>query len=222
MNTNVKFESKTVKNIDTNVDFLPKLGLAKKRTDRNGMIAGLKAGNKYVVPFTVTFSDWSTWSSKFTIVKMFKEGKTDIVIIEEESLGQFGILFNSLASGSFKQEMQKAYDRMVQNKNTYADELAKTQKDLANQLEQTKIARQANVKKDSEIKVLESEKAVLEMELDDVKYQLVVVENKMDTIDSEITDTIIPALIKWAAKGKTEMEMLALAAKRGFIKKNSK
>ena len=223
MNNNVKFEEKAVKNISVDLQWLPKLGLAKKRIDRNGMIAGLKAGNKYVIPFTVTFTDHSQWNSKFSIIKMFKDdAKKDIVMIEEDNLGQFGVFFNSLMSGSFKGEMQNAYDRMVWNKNTYVDELNDVKKQLKTQEEQTKYARQANVKKDSEIKVLESEKAVLEMELDDVKYQLVVVENKMDTIDSEITDTIIPALIKWAAKGKTEMEMLALAAKRGFIKKNSK
>lgn len=172
MNVNVKFEEKTIKNIDTNVDFLPKLGLAKKRTDRNGIIAGLKAGNRYVVPFTVTFGDWSTWSSKFTIVKMFKEDKKDIAIIEEESLGQFGIMFNSLASGSFKKEMEKAYNRMVQNKNTYYKELEKVQKDLANQLEQVNIARKGNRERDIEISVLKSENTLLQTDLDNTNYAL--------------------------------------------------
>ena len=186
MNVNVKFEEKTVKHIDANTDFLPKLGLAKKRIDRNGMIAGLKAGNKYVIPFTVTFTDHSTWSSKFSVVKMFKEGKTDIVMIEEDNLGQFGVLFNSLMSGSFKGEMQRAYDRMVWNKNTYASELEKVQKDLNNQLDQVKIARKGNVERDVKISVLESEKQLLATDLDDAKYALAIREEQALTATEQI------------------------------------
>lgn len=186
MNVNVKFEEKTVKKIDTNTDFLPKLGLAKKRTDRNGIIAGLKAGNRYVVPFTVTFSDWSTWSSKFAIVKMFKQDKTDIIIVEEESLGQFGIYFNSLANGSFKKEMEKAYNTMVRNKNTYYAELEKTQKDLENQTYQTNVARKGNVERDIKISVLESEKGLLKVDLDNAQYALQVRETQALTATEQI------------------------------------
>ena len=215
---NVKFENKTVKNINVDLQWLPKLGLAKKRIDRNAIIAGVKAGNKYVIPFTVTFTDYSQWESKFAIVKMFKDDtKKDIVMIEEDNLGQFGVLFNSLMSGAFKGEMQNAYDRMVFNKNTYADELSNVKKQLKNQEEQTKYARQANVKKDSEISVLKSEKAVLEVELEETKYQLAVVDNKNEAIQIKYKTTVIPYAIKLALMGKTEMEILAILSKRGLI-----
>lgn len=214
---NVKFENKTVKNINVDLQWLPKLGLAKKRIDRNGMITGLKAGNRYVIPFTVTFTNYDTWSSKFTVVKMFKEGKTDIVMIEEDNLGQFGVLFNSLMSGSFKNDMQKAYDRMVFNKNTYADELNNVKKQLKEQQNQTKYARQANIKKDSEISVLKSEKAVLEVELEETKYQLAVVDNKNEAVQTKYKTTVIPYVIKLALIGKTEMEILAILSKKGLI-----
>lgn len=186
MNVNVKFEEKTIKNIDVDLQWLPKLGLAKKRTDRNGMIAGLKAGNKYVIPFTVTFADHTTWSSKFSVVKMFKEGKTDIVMIEEDNLGQFGVLFNSLMNGSFKGEMQRAYDRMVWNKNTYADELEQVKKDLNNQLEQVKVARKGNRERDVKISVLESEKTLLQTDLDNTNYALQVRETQALTATEQI------------------------------------
>ena len=215
---NVKFENKTVKNINVDLQWLPKLGLAKKRIDRNGMITGLKAGNRYVIPFTVTFTNYDTWSSKFTVVKMFKEGKTDIVMIEEDNLGQFGVLFNSLMSGSFKNDMQKAYDRMVFNKNTYADELNNVKKQLKNQEEQTKYARQANVKKDSEISVLKSEKAVIEMELEETKYQLTVVNTQVEAADSELRNRIIPLIVRFAKKDMSEMEIISKLAKMGLIK----
>ena len=215
---NVKFENKTVKNINVDLQWLPKLGLAKKRIDRNAIIAGVKAGNKYVIPFMVTFTDHSTWNSKFSIVKMFKDDtKKDIVMIEEDNLGQFGVLFNSLMSGAFKGEMQNAYDRMVFNKNTYADELNNVKKQLKNQEEQTKYARQANVKKDSEISVLKSEKAVLEVELEETKYQLAVVDNKNEAVQTKYKTTVIPYAIKLALMGKTEMEILAILSKRGLI-----
>ena len=214
---NVKFENKTVKNINVDLQWLPKLGLAKKRIDRNGMITGLKAGNRYVIPFTVTFTNHDTWSSKFTVVKMFKEGKTDIVMIEEDNLGQFGVLFNSLMNGSFKNDMQKAYDRMVFNKNTYADELNNVKKQLKDQQEQTKYARQANIKKDSEISVLKSEKAVLEVELEETKYQLAVVDTKNEAVQTKYKTTVIPYVIKLALMGKTEMEILAILSKKGLI-----
>ena len=214
---NVKFENKTVKNINVDLQWLPKLGLTKKRIDRNGMITGLKAGNRYVIPFTVTFTNYDTWSSKFTVVKMFKEGKTDIVMIEEDNLGQFGVLFNSLMSGSFKNDMQKAYDRMVFNKNTYADELNNVKKQLKEQQNQTNYARQANVKKDSEISILKSEKAVLEVELEETKYQLAVVDNKNEAVQTKYKTTVIPYVIKLALMGKTEMEILAILSKKGLI-----
>ena len=219
MNTNVKFEEKAVKNISVDLQWLPKLGLAKKRIDRNAIIAGVKAGNKYVIPFTVTFTDYSQWESKFAIVKMFKDDtKKDIVMIEEDNLGQFGVFFNSLMSGSFKGEMQNAYDRMVFNKNTYADELNNVKKQLKNQEEQTKYARQANVKKDSEISILKSDKVVLEMELEETKYQLAVVDTQIDTIETKYKNEVLPAAIRLAQKGKTEMEILAVLSKLGYIK----
>ena len=215
---NVKFENKTVKNINVDLQWLPKLGLAKKRIDRNAIIAGVKAGNKYVIPFTVTFTDYSQWNSKFAIVKMFKDDtKKDIVMIEEDNLGQFGVLFNSLMSGAFKGEMQNAYDRMVFNKNTYADELNNVKKQLKDQEEQTKYARQANVKKDSEISVLKSEKAVLEVELEETKYQLAVVDTKNEAVQTKYKTTVIPYVIKLALMGKTEMEILAILSKKGLI-----
>ena len=219
MNNNVKFEEKAVKNISVDLQWLPKLGLAKKRIDRNGMIAGLKAGNKYVIPFTVTFTDHSQWNSKFSIVKMFKDDtKKDIVMIEEDNLGQFGVFFNSLMSGSFKGEMQNAYDRMVFNKNTYVDELNNVKKQLKNQEEQTKYARQANVKKDSEISVLKSEKAIMELELEETKYQLTISNQKVDSVDLELRNSIIPLVVKLAAKGKSEMEIISHLAKIGLLK----
>ena len=215
---NVKFENKTVKNINVDLQWLPKLGLAKKRIDRNGMITGLKAGNRYVIPFTVTFTDYSQWESKFSIVKMFKDDtKKDIVMIEEDNLGQFGVLFNSLMSGSFKGEMQNAYDRMVWNKNTYVDELNNVKKQLKEQQNQTNYARQANVKKDSEISILKSEKAVLEVELEETKYQLAVVDNKNEAVQTKYKTTVIPYVIKLALMGKTEMEILAILSKKGLI-----
>ena len=216
---NVKFENKTVKNINVDLQWLPKLGLAKKRIDRNAIIAGVKAGNKYVIPFTVTFTDYSQWNSKFSIVKMFKDDtKKDIVMIEEDNLGQFGVLFNSLMSGAFKGEMQNAYDRMVFNKNTYADELNNVKKQLKNQEEQTKYARQANVKKDSEISVLKSEKAVIEMELEETKYQLTVVNTQVEAADSELRNRIIPLIVRFAKKDMSEMEIISKLAKLGLIK----
>ena len=219
MNNNIKFEEKAVKNINVDLQWLPKLGLAKKRIDRNGMIAGLKAGNKYVIPFTVTFTDHSQWHSKFSIVKMFKDDtKKDIVMIEEDNLGQFGVFFNSLMSGSFKGEMQNAYDRMVWNKNTYVDELNDVKKQLKTQEEQTKYARQANVKKDSEISVLKSEKAMMELELEETKYQLTISNQKVDSVDLELRNSIIPLVVKLAAKGKSEMEIISHLAKIGLLK----
>ena len=219
MNNNVKFEEKAVKNISVDLQWLPKLGLAKKRIDRNAIIAGVKAGNKYVIPFTVTFTDHSQWNSKFAIVKMFKDDtKKDIVMIEEDNLGQFGVFFNSLMSGSFKGEMQNAYDRMVWNKNTYVDELNNVKKQLKTQEEQTKYARQANVKKDSEISVLKSEKAMMEFELEETKYQLAISNQKVDSVDFELRSSIIPLVVKLAAKGKSEMEIIARLVKIGLLK----
>jgi hypothetical protein len=216
---NVKFENKTVKNINVDLQWLPKLGLAKKRIDRNAIISGVKAGNKYVIPFTITFTDYSQWNSKFSIVKMFKDDtKKDIVMIEEDNLGQFGVLFNSLMSGTFKGEMQNAYDRMVFNKNTYVEELNNVKKQLKNQEEQTKYARQANVKKDSEIVILKSEKAVIEMELEETKYQLTVVNGQVEAADSELRNRIIPLIVRFAKKDMSEMEIISKLVKMGLIK----
>ena len=218
MNTNVKFEEKTVKNINVDLQWLPKLGLAKKRIDRNAIIAGVKAGNKYVIPFTVTFTDHTSWDSKFAIVKMFKDDtKKDIVMIEEDNLGQFGVLFNSLMNGSFKGEMQNAYDRMIWNKNTYADELNDVKKQLKEQQNQTKYARQANVKKDSEIVILKTDKKMLEMELEETKYQLVVANSEVTSAKTQLKGAV-SHVANLARKGKTDMEILECLIKWGIIK----
>ena len=218
MNTNVKFEEKTVKNINVDLQWLPKLGLAKKRIDRNAIIAGVKAGNKYVIPFTVTFTVHTSWDSKFAIVKMFKDDtKKDIVMIEEDNLGQFGVLFNSLMNGSFKGEMQNAYDRMIWNKNTYADELNDVKKQLKEQQNQTKYARQANVKKDSEIVILKTDKKMLEMELEETKYQLVVANSEVTSAKTQLKGAV-SHVANLARKGKTDMEILECLIKWGIIK----
>ena len=77
VNNNVILTDKVVKHINTVCDYLPRLGLSGKKINRIGLIEGLKAGNSYVIPFTVTFTDYTTWTSTFKIKKMFNYlGKT--------------------------------------------------------------------------------------------------------------------------------------------------
>ena len=90
-------------------------------------------------------------------------------------------------------------------------------KHLKEQQNQTNYARQANVKKDSEISILKSEKAVLEVELEETKYQLAVVDNKNEAVQTKYKTTVIPYVIKLALMGKTEMEILAILSKKGLI-----
>lgn len=218
VNNNVILKNGIVKNIDSNTDFLPKLGLAQKRINRIALIEGLKAGNQYVVPFTVTFMDYSTWSSTFKIVKMFKQDNKDIVMVYEPKLGQFGIPFDSLRGGKFKNEFQQAYDSAIALQDTYKQDYEKMRKEFENQQFQTKVAREANVRKDSEISILKSEKAVLEVELEATQYQLTVVDNKVNEMDSDLRNKIIPLIVKFAKKDLTEMEIISKLVKLGVIK----
>ncbi len=187
MNNNVVLTNKVVKRIDPVLDYLPRLGLSGKQINRQGLIKGVKAGNSYVIPFTVTFTDYTTWSSTFQIKKMFKDDqKRDMIMVYEQKLGQFGIYFDSLRGGKFKNEMQVAWNDAVALQDTYKKELEATQKSLANQEFQTKVAREANVKKDSEISILKGDKAVLEMELEDKKYELVAAQSHAGALEAVI------------------------------------
>lgn len=202
-NNNVILTNKTVKHIDPVLEYLPRLGLSGKKINRNGLIEGLKAGNNYVIPFTVTFTDYSTWTSTFKIKKMFKdEQKRDMIMVYEQKLGQFGIYFDSLRGGKFKNEFQVAWDDAVALQDTYKKELDEVQKDLNNQLEQVAFARKGNRERDIKINVLENEVKFVEAqrdiaqdERDYFKNQLVVVQNDMTELvdkleDQEFADTM--------------------------------
>ena len=63
-----------------------------------------------------------------------------------------------------------------------------------------------------------TEKAVIEMELEETKYQLTVVNDKVEAVDSELRNSIIPLIVRFAKKDLSEMEIIAKLVKLGIIK----
>ena len=66
--------------------------------------------------------------------------------------------------------------------------------------------------------MLKSEKAVIEMELEETKYQLTVVNTQVEAADSELRNSIIPLVVRFAKKDMSEMEIISKLAKMGLIK----
>lgn len=125
---------KNVKNIVCNKVNLPKLGLGQKtRINRNKLIENVKKGDRYTVPFVATFNDGDTYDSIFKIVKAFKEDGKDIIIVEEEILGQFGVLYDSFINGNFKGEFNSAWQRMENNREYLRNELDRKTDDYIEQ-----------------------------------------------------------------------------------------
>lgn len=125
---------KNVKNIVCNKVNLPKLGLGQKtRINRNKLIENVKKGDRYTVPFVATFNNGDTYDSIFKIVKAFKEDGKDIIIVEEEILGQFGVLYDSFINGNFKGEFNSAWQRMENNREYLRKELDRKTDDYIEQ-----------------------------------------------------------------------------------------
>ena len=56
------------------------------------------------------------------------------------------------------------------------------------------------------------------MELEETKYQLTVVNDKVEAVDSELRNSIIPLIVRFAKKDLSEMEIIAKLVKLGIIK----
>lgn len=181
----VNVNGKDVKEISVDLKFLPRKGLAQVRIDRNKTIEAIKAGQKFIVPFTATFKDYSTMTSKFEIVKMFKdsEGK-DIIMVQEDSLGQFGVLFNSFMTGSFKNEFQVAYDRMLTNRNTYYNDYVNAERDVKEAKDIIKVRDREILKERLAHSETLDKLQRTEDTLDETKYTLVKVEQELTDVTS--------------------------------------
>ena len=204
----VNVNGKDVKEISVDLKFLPRKGLAQVRIDRNKTIEAIKAGQKFIVPFTATFKDYSTMTSKFEIVKMFKdsEGK-DIIMVQEDSLGQFGVLFNSFMSGSFKNEFQVAYDRMLTNRNTYYNDYVNAERDVKEAKDIIKVRDREILKERLAHSETLDKLQRTEDTLDETKYTLVKVEQELTDVKSAY-ESIMDKLRSGNKNAKLARELL--------------
>ena len=125
---------KNVKNIVCNKVNLPKRGLGNKtQVNRKAIIEHVKKGGDYNVPFIATFTDGTIYDGVFKIKKMFKEDTKDIIIVEEEILGQFGVLYDSFINGNFKGEFNSAWERMENNREYLRGDLNRKNDDYIEQ-----------------------------------------------------------------------------------------
>ena len=214
----VNVNGKDVKEISVDLKFLPRKGLAQVRIDRNKTIEAIKAGQKFIVPFTATFKDYSTMTSKFEIVKMFKDsdGK-DIIMVQEDSLGQFGVLFNSFMSGSFKNEFQVAYDRMLTNRNTYYNDYVNAERDVKEAKDIIKVRDREILKERlAHSETLDKLQRTADT-LDETKYSLVKVEQEL----TDVTNAFKQIMDKLGSIGETRrvakdlLSLVRLATARG-------
>ena len=204
----VNVNGKDVKEISVDLKFLPRKGLAQVRIDRNKTIEAIKAGQKFIVPFTATFKDYSTMTSKFEIVKMFKDsdGK-DIIMVQEDSLGQFGVLFNSFMSGSFKNEFQVAYDRMLTNRNTYYNDYVNAERDVKEAKDIIKVRDREILKERLAHSETLDKLQRTEDTLEETKYTLVKVEQELT--DSNCTlGTMMDKLYNASKNAKFAKQLL--------------
>ena len=214
----VNVNGKDVKEISVDLKFLPRKGLAQVRIDRNKTIEAIKAGQKFIVPFTATFKDYSTMTSKFEIVKMFKDsdGK-DIIMVQEDSLGQFGVLFNSFMSGSFKNEFQVAYDRMLTNRNTYYNDYVNAEKNVKEAKDIIKVRDREILKERLAHSETLDKLQRTEDTLDETKYSLVKVEQEL----TDVTNAFKQIMDKLGSIGETRrvakdlLSLVRLATARG-------
>lgn len=204
----VNVNGKDVKEISVDLKFLPRKGLAQVRIDRNKTIEAIKAGQKFIVPFTATFKDYSTMTSKFEIVKMFKdsEGK-DIIMVQEDSLGQFGVLFNSFMTGSFKNEFQIAYNRMLTNRNTYYNDYVNAERDVKEAKDVIKVRDREILKERLAHSETLDKLQRTEDTLDETKYSLTKVEQELTDVTSAY-ETIMDKLRVGNKTAKFAKELL--------------
>lgn len=204
----VNVNGKDVKEISVDLKFLPRKGLAQVRIDRNKTIEAIKAGQKFIVPFTATFKDYSTMTSKFEIVKMFKdsEGK-DIIMVQEDSLGQFGVLFNSFMTGSFKNEFQIAYNRMLTNRNTYYNDYVNAERDAKEAKDVIKVRDREILKERLAHSETLDKLQRTEDTLDETKYSLTKVEQELTDVTSAY-ETIMDKLRVGNKTAKFAKELL--------------
>jgi hypothetical protein len=64
---------------------------------------------------------------------MFKEDTKDIIIVEEENLGQFGVLYDSFINGNFKGEFNSAWERMENQREFLRSDLNRKNDDYIEQ-----------------------------------------------------------------------------------------
>ena len=214
----VNVNGKDVKEISVDLKFLPRKGLAQVRIDRNKTIEAIKAGQKFIVPFTATFKDYSTMTSKFEIVKMFKdsEGK-DIIMVQEDSLGQFGVLFNSFMSGSFKNEFQVAYDRMLTNRNTYYNDYVNAERDVKEAKDIIKVRDREILKERLAHSETLDKLQRTEDTLEETKYTLVKVEQELTDVTSAFKQIMdrLGSLGETRRVAKDLLSLVRLATARG-------
>lgn len=214
----VNVSGKDVKEIKVDLKFLPRKGLAQVRIDRNKTIEAIKAGQKFIVPFTATFKDYSTMTSKFEIVKMFKDsdGK-DIIMVQEDSLGQFGVLFNSFMSGSFKNEFQVAYDRMLTNRNTYYNDYVKAEKDAKEAKDVIKVRDREILKERLAHSETLDKLQRTEDTLEETKYTLVKVEQELTDVTSAFKQIMdrLGSIGETRRVAKDLLSLVRLATARG-------
>ena len=214
----VNVNGKDVKEISVDLRFLPRKGLAQVRIDRNKTIEAIKVGQKFIVPFTATFKDYSTMTSKFEIVKMFKdsEGK-DIIMVQEDSLGQFGVLFNSFMSGSFKNEFQVAYDRMLTNRNTYYNDYVNAERNVKEAKDIIKVRDREILKERLAHSETLDKLQRTEDTLEETKYTLVKVEQELTDVTSAFKQIMdrLGSIGETRRVAKDLLSLVRLATARG-------
>lgn len=199
---------KNVKNIVCNKVNLPKMGLGQKtRINRNKLIENVKKGDRYTVPFIATFTDGTAYDSVFKIVKAFKEDGKDIIMVEEEILGQFGVFYDSFINGNFKGEFNSAWQRMENNREYLRGDLNRKNDDYIEQKnlhdyykDNYKEEKKAHNKTQNELVKTQNELAIVKEKYDELNSKTTN-HNAMHSTDYSDVPFIVDTVIRMYERG---------------------
>lgn len=108
----VNVNSKTIKKVITDDKVESNFPKRKDgKNDRVAMVEGLEHGHKYYLTVTFIYGNWDEYTTTLTVEKILNNREyVQVVDSGEGRFGTFCMLFNSLLSGSFKNDAQMRSD----------------------------------------------------------------------------------------------------------------
>jgi hypothetical protein len=131
---------------------------------------------------------------------MFKEDTKDIIIVEEENLGQFGVLYDSFINGNFKGEFNSAWERMENNREYLRGDLNRKNDDYIEQKNLHDYYKGNYKKTQNELVKTQNELAIIKEKYDELNSKTAN-HNAMHSTDYSDVPFIVDMVIRMHERG---------------------